>query len=265
MSLPFFKYAGGKRRLLPHILPLLRPSHTYVEPFLGGGAAFLAVASRYDWHVVNDANPWVAATWRAVKVDPEAVIQAFLALAVQDSREFYYSVRRGPPAGDVATAAWFLYVNKAGWNGLLRVNSRGECNTPYGDGRAPVVDAGAIRAASIALQRTTICCGDFEKVEAPIGSQLYCDPPYLPLTATASFTGYSAGGFTATDQIRLARWCRAQADRGCRVVLSNAGNEDALAVFAGADQRIEVSASRVISCKGAGRQPVREFLFAWGK
>lgn len=267
MSAPFFKYAGGKRRLAPIILPLLGPDdgRPYVEPFVGGGAVFLARAPE-GAALLNDRNPWVAATWRAVRDDAEGVIAGFGGYARQDSREFFYDVRRGPPpGGDVAISAWFLYVNKAGFNGLLRVNAAGGCNVPYGDGKPPVLGTEALRAASVALARTTIVDGDFEAIDMPAPAAIYCDPPYLPLSATASFTGYAAGGFSPSDQLRLARWARAQADRGSRVVISNAGNADSTTAFARvADRVISVSAARVISCKGTERQPVPEFLFVIG-
>ena len=204
----------------------------------------------------------MSAAWRAVQADPEGVIAGFRHHAARDSGVYYYGLRKQPPVGDTLLAAWFLYMNKAGFNGLYRVNAKGEFNVPYGDGKPPTLNEEAVWSAHRALACVAIRCGDFAGIACPPRAACYLDPPYLPLNATSSFTGYTRGGFGPGDQLRLATWARAQADAGARVVLSNAGNADALTAFESrADRVTPIHASRVISCKGAGRQPVREYLF----
>lgn len=269
--LPFFKAVGGKRALAPTILPLLDLDHrtSYVEPFLGGGAVFLAVreAGFRGSCVVNDSNPHLMATWRAVQEDPDGVLRAFQRYADQDSREFFYSVRQSPPTNTVEAAGWFLYLNKRAFNGLWRVNSKGLFNVPYGDYKSPpTVDANALWDAHRALHDTTLMWQDFEKIPCPDGAAIYFDPPYIPVSKTANFTGYTPGGFLADDQIRLAKWCRSAADKhGARVVLSNAGNSDSSRAFASiADRVIEVQERRVINRDGGKRGPIAAHIYIFG-
>jgi DNA adenine methylase len=162
---PIFKWAGGKRRLAPEILPLLHltPATRYVEPFVGGGAIFFAMrAAGFTgpaW--INDLSPHVAATYAAVQVAPDLVIAAYRRHVARDSRSYYFGIRKHPPADLIEHAGWFLYLNRAGFNGLWRENRRGECNVPYGDGKPILVDEDAIRAASATLVGVQITWGDF--------------------------------------------------------------------------------------------------------
>lgn len=258
------KYAGGKRRLVPEILPLLpHPPSRYVEPFVGGGAVFLAREAGPA--LICDANPTVAAVWRGVQNDPNGVLDTFYRHADQDNRPYYFRTRKArPKSGDGEIAGWFLYLNKAGFNGLWRENQKGDMNVPYGDGRTPRIDEWSLWGAHDQLQGVEVVCGDFEALEVQLGDVIYCDPPYLPASKTASFTAYTRQGFSPSDQIRLAQWCRSSADRGAYVVLSNSGTRDSLTAFNDlADDAIETQAARVISCKGDGRQPVKEYLFTF--
>ena len=281
---PVFKWAGGKRRLLPEILPRLNLARAarYVEPFTGGGAAFFSVVSTWPHASVllNDAEPQVANLYAALRDFPEQVIAEYQRHVVQDSREYFYWVRKTigagltfahgstrvfAPLGFPPSAGLFLYLNKACFNGLWRVNARGQYNVPYGDGKPINVDVRGLLAASRALQGAQITCLDFGTISLRPGDAVYCDPPYLPTSKTASFTGYTRAGFTGADQLRLAAWCRQSADRGARVVLSNAGNADALTCFRErADKIHEVTASRSISCKGDKRDNVKEYIFVFG-
>ena len=296
---PFMKYAGGKRKLAPAVLARLpdpREIRLYVEPFVGGGAVFLALreAGYTGPAVLNDASPIIVAVWQAVQLDPEGVLRAFNTFADRHSQEMYYAIRAAPPVpvavwlelaqsvdqnsarrGDCAAlAGWFLYLNKAGFNGLWRVNRAGLPNVPIGDYKHPPrLDEAAVRAAHEALRGVTVTCGDFAAVLLPERSTLdgrldrcsvYCDPPYLPTSSTASFTAYTQGGFGARDQLRLAHWCRGVADQGARVVLSNAGIGDSRTAFARlADREEQVEMARAINSKGSARGKVPEYLFTY--
>lgn len=272
---PVLKYPGGKRRLLPWILPELSAHGAirhhpgrYVEPFVGGGAVFFAIrAIGFGGEaVINDRAARVAAVYQAIRHAARETFAAFRALADADSREAYYEVRANPPDGSdpIALAAWTLYTNRAGFNGLYRENTRGEMNVPYGDGR-PITapDFETINRAALALRGTEIRCGDFAEITPRAGDLIYCDPPYLPITKTASFTTYAAGGFGGADQLRLAEWAAAARDVGARVVISNAGHVDSVAAFSAvADRVIPIPAApRSISCKGDQRDAVPEYLF----
>jgi len=264
---------------LHHILPQLRIDgewpEVYAEPFVGGGAVFFALrAAGFTGQVVlNDVQKVVVETLRAIRDEAEAVIEGASTLAATgatsaDERAFYYQVRAAMPNGGVELASWWLYVNRAGFNGLLRFNKSGGFNVPYGDGKPVNIDADVIRAASTALRGAAIYNRDFKDLAVDRGTRrrvaIYCDPPYLPASKTANFTAYSAGGFGAGDQLKLAAWARQQADAGAKVVLSNAGTEDALMAFStSADEIIPLKAPRSISCKSGKRLDVGEYLFIY--
>jgi DNA adenine methylase len=271
---PIVKWAGGKGRLLPYLLPEVLPrllqGGAYKEPFVGGGALFFAIRAA-GWGgkaTLNDACAPLVNLYRCVSDLPDAVYRCFRAYVSQDSREFYYSVRQAPPEDAFVQAGWFLYLNHAGFNGLWRENAKGHNNVPYGDGRpigSPTLDA--LTAAASALDRARVQHGDFAATEVQVGDVVYCDSPYLPLTATANFTGYTSGGFSGADQLRLAAYAVACREAGARVVLSNAGNEDSTSCFASVADRVVVipAAPRRISCKGDQRKPVREYLFIFDR
>ena len=271
MSAPFCKYVGGKRALVPTILPLLQLGRatSYVEPFLGGGAVFLVARDEGGFRgpcILNDANRSLIVTWAAIRRDPDAVLQLFLEHAERDSREYFYSVRQDPPTTVNAHAAWFLYLNKRAFNGIWRVNRKGLFNVPYGNyKRPPTLDEVALRAAHVALRDATIRLGDFEDFEVAEGASVYADPPYVPVSETANFTGYTRDGFNADDQVRLARWCRELADRGCRVVLSNAAGSVADQAFAPlADEVLEVEERRAVNRDGGKRGAVETRIYVFG-
>jgi len=282
---PFYKWPGGKGRLLPQILPVLTPylaaAAQYMEPFLGGGAVYFAAGHHAPAALLSDHNPHIVATMIAVRDRPDQVLERFGEHAAQHSPEHYYSLRPamrvvptdfGNPDKLVEAAARFLYMNKATYNGLYRENASGGFNAPYGDGRPVKMDEVKLRAASAALQTATIRWGSYDAQVAPgAGDVAYVDPPYLPASRTANFTSYTAGGFAGGDQLRLAAWCRRAADRGAVVVLSNAGTPESLGVFVrdassgrGADEVIPIPAApRAISCKASARLPVPEYLFVY--
>lgn len=228
-ALPFLKWAGGKRAVLAHLRPRLLPVQgRYHEPFLGGGAVFLALASEGAIRAgatLSDANPRLIATWRAVRDRPEALLQRLAAHAEAHGREHFLAQReRDIDAEDeVEQAAWMIYLNKSGFNGLYRVNRTGRFNVPFGRCQKPAfVQPGRIRAVSRLLQGVELLCQDFEATLESVGPHdtVYLDPPYLPNRPTG-FTCYTVGGFGLFDQRRLARRAVALRARGCRVVVSN--------------------------------------------
>lgn len=267
---PFFKWPGGKRSLAPEIVELLGPiPGGYIESFAGGAAVFfhLRATGFTGPATLNDFNPTVANAYRQVQVDPDAVHAAFLRYVERDSKAFYLSVRQEAPISDpVDWAAWFLYLNRAGFNGLWRVNQGGIFNVPYGAyANPPSVALALLHEAAKALRNTTITCQDFAVADLPEGSRVYGDPPYIPVSKTASFTAYTRAGFGPADQLRLATWARRQADvRGCQIVLSNAGGPDSLQAFqATADQVVPVTERRAINRKGDSRGPIAAYLFLY--
>jgi DNA adenine methylase len=258
---PFLKWAGGKTSLLPELVKHVpSPLRRYHEPFVGGGALFFAVAPRRA--VLSDANGELIHCWRQVRDDVHAVLDALSAHVYDRSR--FEAVRalepsRLPPA---ERAARFIYLNKTCFNGLWRVNRAGRFNVPFGRYKNPTFhDPGLLLRASRALRGAQIHRAPFEIAlqRAAPGDFVYLDPPYDPVSQTASFTTYTRNAFGWEDQERLAAECAALDGRGVRFLLSNSATSRIRALYKKFEQRL-VSAPRHISCKGAGRGRVDELL-----
>jgi DNA adenine methylase len=260
---PFLKWAGGKGQLLRQYAPLIPRHERYFEPFLGGGAMFFSLCPSSA--VLSDSNPRLIATYRVVRDDLDALLPWLARFREAHSETSYYAVRAryNEGAGTVAErAAMFIYLNKTGFNGLYRVNARGGFNVPYGRYRNPsVFDVDVLGRASAALQRADLRHGDFADAlrDAARGDFVYLDPPYHPLSATASFTSYTSDAFDETQQERLAALYRDLDGRGCRVMLSNSDTPLVRKLYRGFRRRA-VSASRSINCVASGRGPVREYV-----
>jgi DNA adenine methylase len=259
---PFVKWAGGKTSLLPELLkhvpsPLLHPYH---EPFVGGGALFFAVVPRRA--VLSDANAELIHCWQQVRDDVHGVLDALAGHAYDRAR--FEAVRaldplRLPPA---ERAARFIYLNKTCFNGLWRVNRAGRFNVPFGRYKNPTFhDPGLLLRASRALRGVQIHRAGFEisLQRASPGDFVYLDPPYDPLSETASFTSYTRDAFTWEDQKELAAGCVALDRRGVRFLLSNSATPRVRALYRRFEQRV-VRAPRHISCKGESRGRVDELL-----
>ena len=252
---PVVKWAGGKSALAPRLLAHFpRKIGTYVEPFCGGAAVFFALAAeprrRFAHAVLTDQNEDLIALYRALQTDV-ATLAGRLAeladrhLALDDAarERHYYEVREAtPPQGDlVARAARLVFLNKTCFNGLWRVNASGRNNVPFGRYTRPkIYDPDALRAASRALAGVELHVADFEAVTAPLrkGDFVYFDPPYVPLSRTASFTAYAAGGFGPDDQRRLVATLGRLRDRDVRAILSNACSPDTRALYEGFHQDV---------------------------
>lgn len=248
---PFLKWAGGKRQLLPHLRRFYPVQFgTYFEPFVGSGAVFFDLHGRglLEGHdaVLIDNNGDLVGCLRVVRDQVDVLIRRLKRLAKEREdrpHEHYYEVRdrrfnpirrrlheqNGRSFADAYTpelAAMLIYLNRTGFNGLFRQNAQGGFNVPIGRYVNPrICDAANLRqvAAAFARARTRILLGDFSAVltEAKKGDFVYFDPPYAPMSTTASFTAYTADGFGEEGQCRLQRVVVELAQRGCQVVLSN--------------------------------------------
>ena len=284
---PFVKWAGGKGPLIEQLDALLpkdfsnREGAVYAEPFVGGGAMLFYVLFRYPnlkRAVINDMNSDLIACYRIIKNKPEELIFVLRQLQEEyrhcdseDSRRRYYIEKRdrynSRKAMDVEIAALFIFLNRTCFNGLYRVNSKGLFNVPFGKSTNPLIcDEDTIRADSKILQKVEILNGDFEQVESFLGENafIYFDPPYRPLTQTASFTAYAKDGFNDDEQKRLAAFCRRLDVKGHQWLLSNSDphNVDLSDMFfekiySGFDIR-RVSARRMINSKAQGRGKITE-------
>lgn len=264
---PILKWAGGKGRLFGELearLPSGEQIRRHVEPFFGGGAFFFG--RRPERAVIADVNPSLVATYRAVQGDVEEVIRRLMPLAARHSIEHYYQVRdrynRAKNVGDADRAAMFIYLNKTCFNGLHRVNRKGEFNVPAGRYKNPtILNADALRSASALLKRADIRHDGFEALlrYAKPGDFIYLDPPYAPVSETANFTAYTLGGFGTAEQGKLAEVFRALDKRGCRLMLSNSDVPMIRKLYKGFLVE-QIMAPRAINSKATRRGRVAEVV-----
>lgn len=222
---PFVKWAGGKTRLLPQLLPHVpRQIVDYYEPFVGGGAMYFAVRSRVTGLChLSDLNDELINAWIIVRDCPLDLLAALERYHDADSEAFYYEVRSASPAGDIARAARFIYLNQTAWNGLWRVNKLGDFNVPWGARSFRGLTAPQVEALQPALTNTTLAVSDFRTalMGAGPGDFVYLDPPYLPISDTSKFFFYTERRFRAPDLASLADLCTELTARGVAWVLSN--------------------------------------------
>ncbi|MDE2696486.1 MAG: DNA adenine methylase [Chloroflexota bacterium] len=277
---PFVKWAGGKTQIVGDLLALAPTTiDTYYEPFVGGGALFFRLAADPDRRprraVLNDLNAELMATFRAVRDDVEPLIErlddlqdAYLDLDDAGREARYYEVREeyrqlmAGGAADLDLATLLIFLNKTCFNGLYRVNMRGEFNVPYGRYARPrICDAEGLRAASDALANAELLSVDFEEACAGAGPDdfVYFDPPFYPLSSTSSFTAYTGSDFDHDDQLRLKWRVDAMREAGTPVLLSNSPHQWVLGLYEGSRYGIaRIPARRMINSRGNGRGPIDE-------
>lgn len=262
---PFLKWAGGKSQLLATFDQYLPEQfREYYEPFVGGGAMFfhmIAKQSRLRAHL-SDLNGELVNCYLAVRNNVEELISELK--KHRNDREYYYRIRSLNPAelSDVERAARLIYLNKTCFNGLYRVNSRGEFNVPFGDYKNPrTCDEINLRATSQALQTVRVRNEEFSKsLQRPKrGDFVYLDPPYQPLSTTSNFTSYTSKCFGNSDQERLAHTFAELDRRGCKIMLSNSDNEFIRHLYRDYRQEV-VLATRAINCRGDRRGRITELL-----
>lgn len=224
---PFLKWAGGKGRLLDQYQAFFPKGFChYYEPFLGGGAIFFYLHNRCRQAVLADLNNELVNVYRCVRDEVTTLIDLLHGHQERHCRDYYYGVRAQQQlTSPVQRAARLIYLNKTCFNGLYRVNASGQFNVPMGSYKNPrICDESALLDASQALQKVEIECETFPTVLERAQSDrdfVYFDPPYHPISATSSFTGYNRYGFRAADQERLRQTFAQLAQRGVKVMLSN--------------------------------------------
>lgn len=266
---PPLKWVGGKRQLLPEINKYIpKEIDTYFEPFLGGGAVFFDLEP--DKAVINDYNSELINVYKTIKDDVEKLIEYLRVHEENNSKEYYYTVRSWDreegysERSNVEKASRIIFMNKTGFNGMYRVNSKNQYNVPYGKYKNPaIVNEDVLRSVSAFLNDidVTILNGDFVEAvsNAKAGDFVYLDPPYVPLNETSAFTSYTNNGFNKEDQIRLRELCDDLDSRGVKFLLSNSNVPFIQEQYA--DYTIEiVGATRAINSKASGRGKVEEVL-----
>lgn len=266
---PILKWAGGKGRLAPTILQRLPQAiDTYYEPFLGGGAIFFALASsrRFRRAVLGDLNGELIEVYRVVKRDVQALIRCLETHQSRHCRDYYYEVRgwETGPLSSAERAARLIYLNKTGYNGLYRVNRSGQFNVPFGRYANPAIcDEEKLRAASRALRGVKLEVTDFRKLslQAKPGDAVYFDPPYDPVSKTASFTAYHREVFGKQEHEQLACTFRELSERSVHCVLSNSRTPFTCRLYRAQEFRVQsVSVARAINSQARARGSVQELL-----
>lgn len=276
LSRPFFKWAGGKRRIASAIVDLFPPSFDdYVEPFLGGGAVFLEAARRRPsaYFSLSDKSVDVIAAWKAVAAHVDDLVDVLKHLARDTTSAGYLRERGAHPQTVVDRAARFLYLNRLGFNGLWRENAKGEMNVPYGgDPSRDVVREEVLRDMSRLLRSLSVnfFCQDFESrfpgvvLREDFVQVFYFDPPFVPhvpetKSRTPSFTGY-VGGFKKEDQARLADWARCLQSAGAHVFVSQSDTEESRRLFEGF-RVVEIETRRSVGASASTRKKIKELVF----
>lgn len=266
---PFVKWVGGKRQLLSDIkmnMPKLNKSNTYYEPFVGGGAVFLKL--QHNKAVINDYNDELINTYKVIKNNVEDLIED---LKTHDNvPSYFYDIREKDRSlefvawSNVKRASRFIYLNKTCYNGMYRVNQQGFFNTPFGRYKNPnIVNEHVLREVSLYLNENDILIktGDFYDavVDAKRNDFVYFDPPYQPLSTTSNFTGYTAGGFDESQQIRLKMLCDDLNNKNVKFMVSNSNVAFIRELYDEYDIKV-VNARRAINSNGQKRGNVEEVL-----
>ena len=260
---PFLKWAGGKYRILPRIQTLLPAGERLVEPFVGSAAVFLN--TDFDHYLLGDTNRDLIGLYRTLQADGANFVDYCTSLfdAANNSPAAYYQLRdEFNHSRDVHhRSALFVYLNRHGYNGLCRYNSKGEFNVPFGRYKSPYFPAAEMLAFHHKAQRAEFRHDDFAHIiaEARRGDVIYCDPPYVPLSRSANFTTYSAGGFDLEQQNMLAKLACKSAARGIPVLVSNHNTRFTREAYRSA-KLSKFKVQRFISCDALNRNTAGELL-----
>ena len=288
---PFLKWSGGKGQLL-HEIKKYYPFNTeitkYAEPFVGGGAVLFDILGKYDLKeiYISDINVELMNAYKMVRDNIDALVEnlyllqnEFSFLDTEDRKYYYNKIRNkfndlkvnGDTNENIEKAALMIFLNKTCFNGLYRVNKKGQFNVPMGAYKNPLIcDEENLRLVSEKLQDVTIVCGDYREAADFIDEKtfVYFDPPYRPLTETSGFTAYTENLFNDAEQIELAKFVDLMDKKGAKIVISNSDPkntnlEDNFFDDIYSKHNINrVEANRMINSKGASRGKIKELLIS---
>ena len=266
---PFLKWVGGKRQLMPSIikhLPENIKNYKYIEPFIGGGAVLFKLQPKNA--IINDFNEELINVYKVIKNNLDELITDLK--KHKNEAEYFYSIRSldrnkaFKNLTNVQRASRVIFLNKTCFNGLYRVNSSGEFNSPFGRYKNPnIVNEPTLKAVNKFLNcnNIEIKSGDYSEVlkQADKKCFVYLDPPYHPISENSNFTGYIQGGWNMYDQIDLKTACDELNKKGVKFLLSNSWAEFIKDLYKGYNISI-VKANRAINSNGADRGEVNEVL-----
>ena len=271
LVVPFLKWVGGKRQLIPEIRKLLPKgvsNRPYYEPFIGGGALFFDLQPKYA--IINDSNEELINVYNVIKKNPNELIEDLK--KHKNTAEYFYKIRsldRSPifnKLTNIERASRIIYLNKTCYNGLYRVNNAGEFNSPFGKYKNPnIINEPVIKAVSKYLNSAQIQISneDYEVAlqNIPSNSFVYLDPPYHPISESSNFTGYVQGGWNEEDQLRLRNVCDTLNSNGIKFLLSNSSSDFIKDIYSNYNSH-KVKATRAINSDASKRGQVNEFLIS---
>lgn len=262
---PFLKWAGGKRWLLSSGAKFTPTKfNRYFEPFLGSGSVFFSMPEMQC--VLSDINEELITTYKAIKNDWIRVEKALKKHAREHSDEYYYKVRSSKPEKNHTRAARFIYLNRTCWNGLYRVNLKGEFNVPRGTKHSVLLDADDFGRVANRLSACEILCQDFEETisRAGRGDFVFVDPPYTVNHNLNGFLKYNEKIFCWQDQIRLRDALVSAMRRGAMITVTNADHSSIHELYRGCGEILTLKRASVISGKVVSRKPTTELLVRMG-
>jgi DNA adenine methylase len=269
---PFLKWAGGKSKVITQLLELFPSSFdSYYEPFLGGGALYFAISPQSGR--LNDLNHVLIDTYIALRDNPDSLIKRldkiqtmYYKLETIDAKRSFYLDKRDKfnmiKNNSVEKSALFIFLNKAGFNGMYRENRAGKYNIPFGNHVHPLIsDKNNLRKVSDVLKNIDITCLNYEDALLGVSKNdlVYLDPPYYPLSSTSKFTEYQAGGFSVNDQIKLRDVFKELSDKGCFVMMSNSACKEVRELYSEFNI-FEVDVARSINSKAVKRGKIKEYV-----
>lgn len=257
---PFLRWAGGKRWFLKELDKFvnLRKFKVYHEPFIGGGSIYFHL--KPNQAIISDTNADLINTYRQVKINPEKVISQLKKF--EKSEEYYYFVRNSKFKSEIKEAAKFIYLNQMSFNGIFRVNAKGEYNVPFGFRKNYNFDYENILNASFLLKKTKIIHQDFENSINKVKSQdlVFLDPPYTVTHNQNGFIHYNQKLFSLEDQYRLAKSVLKIKDKGAYYILTNAAHKEIRNIFLNGDRTFEINRASLIGGKNAARGKYSELI-----
>ena len=267
---PAIKWVGGKRQLIPKLMEYKpKKFNRYYEPFIGGGAFLFALQPTK--FLINDLNSELINMYKVIKTSTEELLEILEEYQSKNTKEFYLKIRaidrdpkRFSKLSNIERAARLIYMLKVDFNGLYRVNKKGQFNVPYGRYKNPkIADHDVLVEIQKFFNRTEnkIICGDFERAveDTEKGDFVYFDPPYVPLTDTSDFTSYTSEGFGLEDQKRLRNVFYSLGEKGVKVMLSNSDTPITREIYKNANIH-EVQATRAINSVAKKRGKVGELI-----
>jgi len=261
---PPLKWAGGKRWFVSNHKDLLpKTFNKYIEPFLGSGAVFFSVQP--DQALISDLNPELINLYEVIRDEPIKLREKLKDHQRKHSKEYYYAMRSLQPRNNLTKAARMLYLNRTCWNGLYRVNLKGEFNVPKGTKDNVILETDNFQKLSEILSKAEIKCQDFQKSidAAEDGDFLFVDPPYTVAHNNNGFVKYNQNLFSWEDQLRLRDALLAAVQRGVEVVLTNAAHNSVKEIYSSFDQLV-VERAGVISGLKSSRGRYEELVIKWG-